>query len=262
MYIFICEDSLDGIFTGVYDAWDSGYGHNNVSLISNVPDNYTLFSEYINVVPDIEKSKKVSRTLCNKFGMEVYQEICNAIMSDMIEKRDKIDKAEAVYRTIVEGLGMKQGSRVLENLSNPYIAKVFRLSRTTGNEAHHYLGFLRFRELSNGVLYALIHPKNDIIHTLATHFSDRLPNENFLIHDDTREIIALHKAGKGYIIVDASLVDNNMLSNYSLQEELYNKLWEGFFNSIAIEGRINTKLQSQNIPKRFWKDTVELKSKV
>ena len=26
MYIFQCEDSLDGIFTAIYDAWDSGYG--------------------------------------------------------------------------------------------------------------------------------------------------------------------------------------------------------------------------------------------
>ena len=32
MYIFLCEDSLDGIFSGVYDAWASGYGHANVTL--------------------------------------------------------------------------------------------------------------------------------------------------------------------------------------------------------------------------------------
>ena len=27
MTIFVCEDSLDGILTGVYDAWDSRLGH-------------------------------------------------------------------------------------------------------------------------------------------------------------------------------------------------------------------------------------------
>ena len=43
MYIFICEDSLDGIFTGVYDAWASRYGHQNVALLAHEPENYMLF---------------------------------------------------------------------------------------------------------------------------------------------------------------------------------------------------------------------------
>ena len=47
--------------------------------------------------------------------------------------------------------------------------------------------------------------------------------------------------------------------NENIEKE-YQKLWCGFFDSIAIEARKNPKLQSQNIPKRFWKDTVELAS--
>ena len=34
MQIFLCEDSVDGIFTGVYDAWASGLGHDNVRLLA------------------------------------------------------------------------------------------------------------------------------------------------------------------------------------------------------------------------------------
>lgn len=30
--IFQCEDSIDGIFTAVYQAWSSGYGHDNVKI--------------------------------------------------------------------------------------------------------------------------------------------------------------------------------------------------------------------------------------
>ena len=30
--VFQCEDSTDGIFTGIYDAWDSRVGHRNVKL--------------------------------------------------------------------------------------------------------------------------------------------------------------------------------------------------------------------------------------
>ena len=45
MYIFICEDSIDGIFTGVYDAWASRLGHENIALMAYEPENYMLFCE-------------------------------------------------------------------------------------------------------------------------------------------------------------------------------------------------------------------------
>ena len=47
MYVFICEDSLEGIFTGVYDACASRLGHRNIRLATGEPENYELFSEYI-----------------------------------------------------------------------------------------------------------------------------------------------------------------------------------------------------------------------
>ena len=55
MYIFLCEDSIDGIFTGIYDAWASKYGHANISLTTCPPDNYVLFCEYITVQTDYGK---------------------------------------------------------------------------------------------------------------------------------------------------------------------------------------------------------------
>lgn len=43
MYVFICEDSLEGIFTGVYDACASRLGHRNIRLATGEPENYELF---------------------------------------------------------------------------------------------------------------------------------------------------------------------------------------------------------------------------
>lgn len=43
MYVFLCEDSPEGIFTGVYNAWESRLGHNNISLqIHTREENYDL----------------------------------------------------------------------------------------------------------------------------------------------------------------------------------------------------------------------------
>ena len=62
-----------------------------------------------------------------------------------------------------------------------------------------------------------------------------------------------------YAIVDASDLNADLLQRYSENEEKFRKLWLTFFESIAIEARTNPELQAQNIPKRFWGDTPELK---
>ncbi len=258
MHIFICEDSIDGIFTGVYEAWASRYGHANISLTTHAPDNYSLFDEYIAVHTDYEKSAKVARTLHSRMGEEAYQELCQAAMAlEPASHKQSIDKADAIYKTIVLALSLPDAGKVLNYLGEPYVNRTFQLSRGTFNEAHHLLGFLRFQELENGILFAQIHPKNDVLPFLGEHFADRLPEENFMIYDATRNLAVLHPKGKGFFITDTGELNQEMLQRLSPQELEYRRLWRAFFDSIAIEARINPKLQNQNLPKRFQRDIVE-----
>lgn len=258
MYVFQCEDSIDGILTGVYDAWASHYGHKNIQLTANRSGDILLFMEYIIVKADFEKSQKVARTLIRRLGMEFYETICKCAMADGNCRKLSMDKANAIYQTIVMALALPEGAKVLEYLGEPCIACIFELCRQTQNEGHHLLEFLRFAELESGILFAQIHPKNDVLPILADHFTNRLPLENFMIYDATHEMAVVHKAAKGYMIVDATGINLDIIKRHSSKEEEYRKLWCAFFDAIAIEARINPKLQSQNIPKRFWADTVEL----
>ena len=168
-----------------------------------------------------------------------------------------MDKADAVYKSIVLGLAIPDGSRLPDYLAEPYVHEVFSLARAAGNEAHHLLGFLRFEELKNGVLIATVHPKHNILLLLADHFSDRLPQENFMIYDEGRQLAVLHKKGSPCVLTDASDLNADMITDYSSMELEYQKLWKGFFESIAINARKNPALQNQNLPKRFRKDIVE-----
>ena len=258
MYIFICEDSIDGIFSGVYDAWASRYGHTNISLTTKFPDNYSLFCEYITVETDYEKSVKVARTLQHRMGEETYSELCQAACAlEYTDRKKMLDKADAIYKTIVLALSLPDSSKVLHYLGEPYVNRVFQLSRCMGNEAHHLLGFLRFQELENGVLLARIHPKNNVLAFLGEHFSDRLPLENFMIYDETRRLAVLHPRGQNFFITDTHGLDLEALKHLSPKELEYQKLWCRFFDSIAVEARVNLKLQNQNLPKRFQKDIIE-----
>ena len=164
--VLLCEDSIEGILSGVYAAYELRRAHGSVHLQTGGLENYRLFTRYQEVAPDMEKSGKVLRTIYRRFGEDAYTQLCQAMVSYDSEK------ADAVYHTIVVGL-LGQ--------------KVFQLSRNTGVEIHHLLGFLRFQELENGVLLARYAPKNDITAMLAAHFADRLPNEDFAIYDEKRQ---------------------------------------------------------------------------
>lgn len=258
MYVFVCEDSLEGIFTGVYDACASRLGHRNIRLITGEPDNYELFSEYIPVSPSVEKTGKVIRTITSRFGMQFYESIYQAALSGETHAAGKMDKADAIYETILLALASGDGQKVLLSLGEPCVYRIFELCRATNREACHHLEFLRFSELKNGVLFATIHPKDNVLPYLAEHFTDRLAMENFMIYDATHRIVAVHKASMKYIFADASELDLEKLSHYSDDEQEFRRLWLTFFDHIAIEARINPRLQMQLIPKRYWADTPEL----
>lgn len=243
-YIFQCEDSLDGIFTAIYNAWDSGYGHKNIQIqIIDQIANYQLFSKYIPVVTDYDKSEKVARTIKKKISVAGYETICRAAMTNRPEK------ADVIYRFVI--LGLHYGSSIITNYSNPSVQSIFEMNRAVGNEVHHYLGFLRFSELKNNVLYGKINPRNNIVSLLAPHFADRLPAENWIIHDEVRQLAVVHQISEGWVQVDTSEVDFSALGKIDTEEEELEQLWKSFVKSISIAERTNQKLQRQNLPIRF-----------
>ncbi len=256
MHIFICEDSLTGIFTGVYDAWASGFSHDDNRLITGEAWNWELFAEYQDIGADSCKAFKVMRTLNKRMGTEAYEWICMAALSN------GLDKADVIYHTIVRAFSMQQERRIFEDMHYPPVMRVFELSRAVSREARHHYEFLRFRELDNGVLFARCTPKHRITTLVAEHFSDRFSMEHFIILNATHHEAAVHMAGKEYFLCDSAGLDEEQLQLYSETERMYEGLWKQYFESMTIEERRNPALQRQLFPKRYWKDSVELQEKL
>lgn len=251
----ICEDSLEGIFTAVYDAYALREGHEHVHIQVGEEENYRLFAVYMHSHPDSVKTDKVIRTLKSRMGEEVYMTICRAAAScDM-------SKGEAIYRTVVEGITAGSGRRTMENLRNPYVVRTFELARRTANEAHHEVEFIRFQELRQGILYALIGPENNVVPFIMPHFADRLATENFMIHDERRGLFGIHPAREEwYLVSDVGQLPEELLQ-WSHKEEQYQELFTMFHKTIAIRERRNIRLQCQMLPLRFQDYMVEFNKK-
>lgn len=247
----ICEDTPEGIFTGIYEAYALRKEHDSVHIQIGEEENLRLFAVYHHVEPDKERSLRVSETLERRLGPEAYVDICCALAAS------DAGKGEAVYKTVVCGFKMRDGRQVMGNLSNPYVHQVFELARNVKNETHHWKEFLRFRELEEGILFAKIGPKNNILTFLMPHFADRLPLYNFMIYDEKRRIFAVHPAsGEWYLVTDAQ-VEMERFVRYSADEMKYQELFKYFCKRIAIKERKNLKLQRNMLPLWFQEYMVE-----
>nr|WP_277935289.1 TIGR03915 family putative DNA repair protein [Parablautia muri] len=240
-----CEDSLEGVFTGIYDAYLKKKPHEQIHICVGEEENYRLFAVYETCLPDAKKTASVARTIVREFGQEAYLSICRALASR------EMDKGEAVYKAVVAGFAMKNKKELMGNLSNPYIHRVFEMARFTANEAHYHVEFLRFKELENGILYAVIGPKNNVLTFIVPHFADRLPLENFVIHDEKRDIYAVHPAKKDWYLVCGDEETGRPERRCSDGERKYSELFSCFFHTIAIKERESYGLQRNMLPIRY-----------
>lgn len=253
MYVYQCEDSLESIFTAIYNAYENR--HKPQDTVLTLSRELFLFAEYITVTADRGKVLKVMSTLKRRFGEEDYIQLCFALSST------DMDKAQAVYQTVAAGLANQCArGRLLDNLANPFVHKVFSLSRAAKNEDHHLRGFLRFGELESGILYAKIGPKNNLLTFLMPHFSDRFPNENFMIYDDNRSLFGIHPAHKAWYLVQSDQVlEHTEQFVFSENELYYQELFRHFCHKIAVEERKNLDLQRNMLPLRFQEYMVEFR---
>lgn len=254
--IYICEDAIEGIFTAIYDAWSSRYGHDNIRIEvqSDTEECNTmeLFSEYIVVVRDDGKAEKVAKSIREKISSEAFDMVCHAAWSTIESKADDI------YRFLI--LGFAMGAKVVNYLNNEVVMRIFEMNRSVDYEAHHMFGFLRFKLIQGNILVAKINPKNNILSILAPHFSDRFGSENFIIYDEKRKTAIIHQSGYQWFYTDAkdfNLEQLEQLDHISENEIQFQMLWKTFFESIAIEERKNFNLQRNNLPLRFRSNMTE-----
>lgn len=249
--VFVCEESVDGILTAVYDAWASKLGLMNVSVQAGEYQNRRLFTRYRSVETDHEKAASVASTIRRRMGMEDYQVLYQAALSG------DAHRGEDIFRTIVLGLAVWKRKNITRSLQEPSVLRVFELSRTVGNEAHRYRMFVRFRELENGVMCSEIEPENQVLPLLGDHFSDRFPMVDFMIYDRTHRQCLVHRAQKPWVILMEADIDEELIRRYSEKEQEYARLWKGFVKSIAIQERTNPRCQMNFMPKKFWKYMTE-----
>ncbi|MCB6414711.1 TIGR03915 family putative DNA repair protein [Dorea acetigenes] len=240
--MYICTDSVTGIFSAVYEAWKSGRDSDTCGIVFRGKVEQELFCEYCEIEESERKALAVEKMILRHLGERAYWDIYHAALSEREEK------GNAILGAMLEARRIPDSTKIMDHLSHPMVEKVFEMSRSVDGEAHQLKGFLRFRELEGGILFAEITPKNRVLTCLAPHFSDRLPTENWMIYDKNHREIALHEAGKRWVLASDDTLDFEKTRNISEAERHFSELWKGFCRTISIEERSNPRCQRQHLP--------------
>lgn len=160
-------------------------------------------------------------------------------------------KEMAIYRFV--RLGLRKGAAVVQLTGHPDVSPLYDARRAVLCESHHLMGFVRFADLG-GLLAAEITPKHFVLPLLEPHFTDRFPQEQFLIHDKTHRAVLAYRPHQARLF----FVEALQLPEAGAEELLFQRLWQGYFGAASIAARLNPLCQRTHCPKRHWANMLEL----
>lgn len=249
MTVFTCGESLEAMMSCIYDAWASKIGHKNIRLELEPVYLQDLFSEYVHVEADLEKTEKVIRSIQKKISLEAWQWVYLAAMSF------EPGRLDAIYRFLL--FGFTYGRQVTQMLAAEPVAELLRLKKKVGNEMHFFREFTRFSSVGGRVYVSHVEPKCNIIAMTAEHFADRMPSEYWIIVDDARRIAAVHPKNESFYMTELTEAEVENLKESEKGKDVYTELWKEFFRTIGIEARKNPTCQRNMMPLWYRKHMTE-----
>ena len=240
---YLYDGTLNGFLTIVFDCFSTKTLPQKIfSKLEYTPN---FLDTPILIETNFEKADRVFNGIEKNIGYTTLYNTYYAFLSNENEKEMYL------LKYLCDGFEFEP--KINNRLTVSYVFKVMNMKKRSFGECHRLKGLLRFQEVGNNLYYASIHPDNNILEPLGHHFINRLPTQNFIIHDKIRNICLLYN-GKEYKIVDAI---NLKVPNISKEEQKYQELWKLFFQTIAISERKNPRCQMQYMPKKYWKDLIE-----
>lgn len=241
--IYLYNDTFIGLLNLITKLYENNIRPKNIKPLNYSP---TLFENLINLYIEIDKN--IINKVINKIGNINFKIIYTVYLSN------NINKELIIFYYYINSLKYKNNLQYMRNLKCVTVA--LKINKYVKNEAHKYKGFVRFKELKNNILYAEIEPVNNIIYLIANHFKNRLNNEYWIIKDINRNIFCLYDRKEIFFTNEENF---QLITNQFTNNELdYQNLWKNFYKIIGIESRKNDRCRMNFMPKRYWKQLIEM----
>lgn len=253
--ILIYDGSFNGFLTTVFKAFDERIQVADIQKNSQAQRG--LFSDNETVFTQMDKAKRVWNGIQKKSNTAIK----NIYFAYLSEAKG----IELLLYRFIRKLFSKT-EMVHLNFSDDTVLRISQLAKSVGREKHRMEAFVRFQLTQDDIYFANIEPDFDVLPLISKHFRSRYADQQWLIYDIKRKYGIFHNLGTVEIIsLDLQEIHTNSMrkSNTLTGEEYgYQMLWNNYFKSTNIKSRINKKLHTQHVPKRYWKYLSEKKEAV
>lgn len=254
--IIHCEDSIDGIYTAIYEGFcrkkileQTEPYQDSIRICPGDATSGFLFAQDIFVSTDQEKAQKTVDAIIRRLGRQVHEILFHALCHFDEER------ATAAFGFLTRAFPV--GGQIMEHLSDPYVMRITELHRKVFRETDKLRGFVRFQD-TGSFLYSEIEPKCYVLPLLEDHFADRYPGENFMIRDRKHGTVLLHPAGRDCFLAPDSLLSEDWLQENGVgMSDPFEALWKQYFRTMGIEARKNERCQRNTAPIWYRKHMLE-----
>ncbi|GEM_PF-149124 len=279
--IYTFDGSREGFFSVVFRAFKDQC--TPLAIISRNKEQQMPLGELIHVVTSRDHASRVAKGIRERSGKRGARLVDLAFQADRPET--PLVLWRYLYKLFKDTTGNFHGNMLDED-----VCSVTQLARKVKGEVHRFHGLVRFRQTSGRLLVAAIEPDHDIVMMLAPHFRSRMALQEWVIYD-MRRGCGVYYDTKTIRMVRFSAEDPDQPSALRLpgldvncgfmrspgnaelnisdrknredagDEDLYQVLWQHYYNAINIRERNNHRQMRSAMPKRYWKYLPEKEGK-
>lgn len=214
-------------------------------------------------------AQRVRAGICRVCGPESYRAVTFAALSD------EPGAAGAAYRFVRFAMGsatppdcgtcarsarctgiccLPRPDGPYSAIAHPAVAPLRAIARAVVNERHRMLQFIRFEHLEGDVWFARCNPKASVVPLVMDWFAARLNTQAFIIYDEAHGIAGVYEGRTWYLV----RTDQLALPDRTSEEREMRHAWKRFYDAVTVESRYYPELRRQFMPRRLWKNIVEM----
>ena len=243
--VYLYDGSFEGFLCCVFES----FAQHELPFAVWTPEPATLYP-----VKEIPTDRATARRVFASFRAKLSEETESLVTRDFLSGWE--DKELRLIRFL--HLAFALGPGTVKRRGHTEVAPLYQMKQSLDWEVDKFQGFVRFQE-HDGMLGAVIHPKNYILPLLRPHFCARFPEENFLIYDAVHQAVLLYQNHKAQLM---ELAEPLTLPPPDEKEQQFQDLWKQFYKTLEIRARHNEKGRMTHCPKRFWADMTEMKEEL
>lgn len=247
MIVYRYDKTFEGLLTAVFEAYASKMFPDQL-LGEN--DMVPLFcDEIVEIQTDEERYSRVWKGLERRISKSALYTLPDCWLSELPE----VDML--IFRYIRKAIDAPQSIEL--NFGDPDVMELAKIWRQVQKERERVLQFVRFQKTADGMYFSCLEPAFNVLPITLSHFIDRFYDQKWIIYDAKRDYGYYYDMQKATEIHldDKQWDDRGILSEKvaDMDEQLFQQLWKGYFNAIAIKERLNPRAHKRQLPVRFWR---------